>query len=252
MYVTSHQSTGQSGPCAVSLPQTRLAIVVTGEPIERARLRRGGFFALIRDALGRAEGLVELDAQRELPPLSEFSAVIVSGSPASVMDEAPWMSALAANLLRAMDSRVPVLGVCFGHQILASALGGRVERNPLGREIGTVRLEKVAEDRLLDVPYDPLLVNMTHLDSVLELPEGARVLARTDLDPNAVVRFSERAWGVQFHPEIDMEVMLDYVDGRAEAIRSEGLDFERIRGGIGETPGGRCVLSKFLEIAAVR
>lgn len=230
-----------------------IALVVTGAPIDRARARRGGFPALLRDALGAAQPpFLELDATLSpLPDLRAFRAVVVTGSPASVVDREPWMLALEARLREVVEAATPLLGICFGHQLLGQALGGRVARNPRGREIGTVKLELLAADPLLDRRHDPFLANMTHLDSVLELPRGAQVLARSALDPHAAVRFGPRAWGVQFHPEIDAEVMGDYVLGRWDAILSEGLDGERIRAGIAEAPGGRAVLRHFLSEAGV-
>jgi GMP synthase (glutamine-hydrolysing) len=230
-----------------------IAVVVTGTPIERTRLRRGGFAALLRDALGaQSPGLTELDAMAgPLRDLRDFRAVIVTGSAASVMERAPWMLATEARLRDAVHAGTPVLGICFGHQLLGQALGGRVAKNPLGREIGTVALELVLDDPLLDRAHDPFFVNMTHLDSVVELPPGAQLLARSVLDPYAAVRFGPRAWGVQFHPEMDAEVMADYVRGRWDAIHSEGLDGQRISAGIAETPGGRAVLGRFLSEVGV-
>jgi GMP synthase (glutamine-hydrolysing) len=230
-----------------------IAVVVTGTPIESARLRRGGFAALIRDALGaQVPRFVELDATRApLGDLRGFRAVMVTGSAASVTERAPWMLATEARLREAVHAETPLLGICFGHQLLGQALGGRVARNPRGREIGTVPLELVEDDPLLDRAHDPFFVNMTHLDSVVELPPGAQVLARSALEPHAAVRFGPRAWGVQFHPEIDAEVMGDYVRGRWDALVGEGLDGERIRGRIAEAAGGRAVLGHFLAQAGV-
>jgi len=218
-------------PTARDADADAIALVVTGTPIERTRERRGGFAALLRDALGaRAPRFCELDAAlAPLPDLRAFRAVVVTGSAASVLERAPWMLTTEARLREAVAASTPVLGICFGHQLLGQALGGRVAQNPRGREIGTVRLELLAADPLLDCSYDPFLANMTHLDSVVELPHGAQVLARSELDPYAAVRFAARAWGVQFHPEIDAEVMADYVQARWQAIQSEGLDGERIR-----------------------
>lgn len=230
-----------------------VAVVVAGSPIERTRLRRGGFPELFRDALGgRAPEFVVLDAVNSaLPDLRGFRAVVVTGSPASVVERAPWMLAIEARLRELLAAQTPVLGICFGHQLLGQALGGRVARNPRGREIGTVRLELLRNDPLLDASHDPFLANMTHLDSVVELPAGAEVLAQSALDPHAAVRFGPSAWGVQFHPEIDAEVMADYVRGRWDVIANEGLDAERIRAGIDEALGGRAVLSRFLSEVGV-
>jgi len=235
------------------LEKQPVALVITGEPIESARARRGGFDQLLIEAAGPGSfGFVALDARGELPSLEGYAAVVVSGSAASVTERAPWILATERRLAEAVRAGTPVLGVCFGHQLLGQALGGRVARNPRGREIGTVRLERLAADPLLD-DAEPFEVNMTHMDSVVELPPGARVIGRTALDPHAAVRFGERAWGVQFHPEMDAEVMTAYVDGRSEQIRDEGLDLGAIRAGIGEGGPGRAVLRRFLAgVAAER
>lgn len=209
---------------------------------------------MIERAAGQpALELREVDARLgDVPALTGFSGVLVTGSPASVLDREPWMRAAGERLRAAVEDGVPVLGVCFGHQLLADALGGVVERNPKGREIGTVALELLADDPLLDPEHRPFTVNMTHVDTVLEPPPGARVVARTALDPSAVVRFAEDAWGVQFHPELDSEVMALYVEGRSEQIAREGLDVAAIRAAIRDTVAGRDVLRRFLARVATR
>lgn len=230
-----------------------VAVVVTGEPIEQARRRRGGFTQLIRDALGGARAeLVELDARGgSTPDLRDFAAVVVTGSPASVTERAPWMLATEARLVEAVGAGSWVLGICFGHQLLAQALGGQVAKNPRGREIGTVPLALTERHALFGGAEPPHLANMTHVDAVVELPRGARVLATSELDPHSALSFGERAFGVQFHPEIDAEVMADYVAGRWDLLISEGLDAERIRGSIAEAAAGRSVLARFLELSGV-
>jgi GMP synthase (glutamine-hydrolysing) len=230
-----------------------VALVITGEPIASAHERRGGFDRLLIEAAGPGSPrFVALDARGELPALDGYAGVVVSGSAASVTERAPWILATEQRLADAVRAGTAVFGVCFGHQLLGQALGGRVAKNPRGREIGTVRLERLTTDPLFfgDEPFE---VNMTHLDSVVELPPGASVIGRTALDPYAAVRFGERAWGVQFHPEIDADVMTAYVEGRSGQIRAEGLDLDAIRGGIGEGRPGRGVLRRFLAgVAAGR
>jgi GMP synthase (glutamine-hydrolysing) len=227
------------------------AIVVTGEPVAAARQRRGGFANLIRQALEPSfdAAWLEHDARTSepFPKAEELAGIIVTGSPSSVMERLDWMQRAERFLRSAIERQVPVLGICFGHQLLAQALGGRVDRNPVGREMGTVALELVEADPLLDHPTRSFRVNMTHVDAVLELPPGARVLARTERDCHAVLRFSERAWGVQFHPEMDAEVMRDYLSSRRDALVREGFDADALLSEASDAEPGKAVLRRFVE-----
>lgn len=227
-----------------------LAIIVTGDPVPKARERVGGFANLVKAGLEGAweHGFVEVDARdvSALPPASHFSGLIVTGSASSVTERAPWMLRTEEYLADAVRKEHAVLGICFGHQLLGQALGGLVERNPRGREIGTVPMTIVADDPLLDRSIEPALAHATHVDSVTVLPPGARLLATTELEPHAALRFGERAWGVQFHPEFDELVMRDYVETRAEQLSVEGRDPIRVLGAIGAAEAGRLVLRRFV------
>jgi GMP synthase (glutamine-hydrolysing) len=177
--------------------------------------------------------------------------IVITGSAASVTERADWIVNAEHELARAVERGAFILGICFGHQLLAQALGGQVGRNPRGREIGTVPLELAEADPLLDGAAAPFLVNMTHVDTISELPPGARIIGRTELDPSAAVRFGERVWGVQFHPEIDARIMADYVAARSDAMVAEGLDPDEVRARIAETPAARAILGRFLDAVRV-
>ena len=142
---------------------------------------------------------------------------------------------------------VPTLGICFGHQLLGQALGGLVEANPRGREMGSVRLRLLESDPLLGAALEPFVANMSHSDSVTRLPPGARVLAETEREPHAAVRFAARAWGVQFHPEFDGDVMRGYIDARKDVLRAEGIDPEALRAE--DAPVAARVLATFARLA---
>jgi GMP synthase (glutamine-hydrolysing) len=229
-----------------------LCIVVAGDPVPAARSRRGGFGPMIRDAAGSvwtAEWL-EVDCRdgRPLPPQSAVSGYIVTGSGSSVTERADWMLAASEQLVDLVRVGAPVLGICFGHQLLAQGFGGEVTRNPLGREMGTVTAHVIKDDPLF-FGADSLRVNMSHLDSVLRLPEEAQLLAKTPGEPHAAVRFGARAWGVQFHPEFDAVVMSDYIRERREALRNDGIDPDLLTAAVEDTPAGRAVLQRFIDVA---
>jgi GMP synthase (glutamine-hydrolysing) len=230
----------------------RFAILVAGEPIARVRAKRGGYAEMVRRAAaGHVDEWLEADLRdgSPLPEPSILAGVVVTGSSASVTERAPWMLRAEDHLRALVADGVPVFGICFGHQLLGQGLGGEVARNPSGREIGTVDLEILAEDPLIPSAVAPVQANATHVDTVARLPAGARVIARTRLDAHAIVRFAAAAWGVQFHPEMDREVIQEYLDVRRELLLREGLDPDALLEAAADGAAGASTLVRFLEIA---
>lgn len=232
------------------MPRAPICILVTGDPVEKTRSRVGGFANLVRAGLrGVWDDFVEVDARtaESLPAAADFSGLIVTGSASSVTERAPWMLRIEEHLADAVRHHHAVLGICFGHQLLGQALGGLVERNPRGREMGTVQLSIVDDDPILDRSIEPALAHATHVDSVTLLPSGAQLLATTALEPHAALRFGERAWGVQFHPEFDHQVMGEYIETRSEILLQEGRDPQRMLADVAAAEAGRLVLRRFIE-----
>lgn len=214
---------------------------------------RGGFAHLIRAATAGAwDGPwldVDLRTTADLPDPDTLAGLVITGSASSVTERSAWIVRGEEYLRRVVARGLPTLGICFGHQLLGTALGGDVERNPRGREIGTVDVRPITDDPLLVHARPQAKMNMTHVDSVVRVPDSAIVIAETRLDPFAAVRFSETTWGVQFHPEIDGDVMRQYVAARREAMARERLDAEVIYQSATDTPAGAHILSRFVEIA---
>ena len=191
-----------------------------GDPVPAVAARRGPFERFIRGRAGDAWGrgrwaTYEVRRGAPLPGPRDADAFIMTGSSSSVTERAPWMLRAEELLRQIAAARVPMLGICFGHQMLAQALGGEVRRNPFGREIGTVRLTRVADDPVFAGLPRVFDVHETHVDAVVKLPPGAEVLATTSLDPAAVFRVGGLIRGVQFHPELDADIMRGYVAARA-------------------------------------
>ncbi|MES1173722.1 MAG: glutamine amidotransferase [Myxococcales bacterium] len=226
-----------------------LAILIAGEPIPAALAARGSFGRMIREAAGDAwlGPWLEVDARAELPDFERFSGLIISGSPANVPTREPWIVEVEHYLARAVPAGLPTFGICFGHQLLGQALGGLVSKNPRGLEVGTVSLQVLAEDPLLADSPAEFAVNMTHVDSVVTLPPGARVLARTAQDEHALVYFGQRAWGVQFHPEMDAEITGYYWAARSGPPQADALDGPRGPHRTRDTPESRALLRRFVE-----
>lgn len=186
----------------------RVLVVRAGSAPEAVRAAHGDFDAWFAALLaGRARAEVA-DGRGALPAPARLGGVLVTGSLASVTRPEPWMDALGAWLLGAAGQGVAVLGVCFGHQLLARALGGRVERHPAGPEAGTAEVELTeagrADPLLAGLP-SPLPAQMFHEDHVPEPPPGAVVLARNAHGPVQAFAHGPRLRAVQFHPELDAE-----------------------------------------------
>lgn len=228
-----------------------LGILVTGDPVDTVGRTRGSFAELFRTVLaGMWQGeLVVRDARRgEGFVAAELTGLVITGSPESVTTRAPWILEAERGVRAGVEAGLPTLGVCFGHQLLAQALGGEVEQNPRGREMGTVGVRLLASDPLLAGLPSTLEANMSHRDSATRLPAGAVVLGASDLDPNALVRFGERAIGMQFHPEFDALVMRDYIEARRSVLTAEGIDPDRLRAD--DAPLAVELLRRFVRLAA--
>lgn len=188
-----------------------------------------------------------------LPDPDTLSGVVFSGSPSMVTQRLDWSERAAGWVREAVDYKLPLLGICYGHQLLAHALGGCVGPGEQGRQMGSVGVTRCAagsEDELWGAIPDFHFQHVTHSEAVLELPERAIRLALTDMDPNHAFRVGECAWGVQFHPEFDEEIMRAYIDERAEELSAEGLEPSVLREGVRDCPWGANLLRRFASIVA--
>jgi GMP synthase (glutamine-hydrolysing) len=231
-----------------------LLIVKSGRTLPELLARRGDYEDWIAAGVGLDPVRVRVVHAYQDAPLPEpggLAGVVVTGSSAMVSERAPWSERAAAWLAAAARAGTPLLGICYGHQLLAHGLGGRVARNPRGREIGTIEVtlhEAARDDALFAALPRRLRVQATHLEAVLELPAGARLLAGSDGDPHQAFAWGERAWGVQFHPEFDADVVRAYLAARREALLAEGLDPDGLLAAAGDGAHGRALLRRFATL----
>ncbi len=186
-----------------------------------------------------------------LPDITGVSGIIITGSPAYVTDEADWNFTIADYCKDAHFKQIPILGVCYGHQLLAWAFGGKVGFNPNGREIGSTDVqlsEYAATDQLFTHQPRDLHVQVSHLQSVLELPTEAVLLASNDFDKHHAFRLGDYTWGIQFHPEFNDQITKAYITERAADIDKEGLDSTKLFKAVGETSQSTTLLPRFVEI----
>lgn len=228
-----------------------LLIVKTGGTYARLRAQRGDYEDWIAAGLGVEPQHISVARVFEgdaLPAVGEIAAAVVTGSSAMVTDRDPWSERAAAWLREAVEAGRPVLGICYGHQLLAHAFAGEVAPSPRGREIGTVEVtltDAAQSDPLFAGLPRRFLAQATHLQAVASLPPGARPLAATALDPLSAFALGPRAWGVQFHPEFDAQVMRFYLSERRELLGEEGIDADALLAAVAESPVGPELLRRF-------
>jgi GMP synthase (glutamine-hydrolysing) len=205
------------------------------------------------------DAALELHRAFERPQhdLSGYDGMVISGSPRSLVEPEPWMDDAAEFVRRAEDAGVPVLGVCFGHQLIGYAYGGRVRQNPNGWEVGTVDVELTdegADDPLFTGLPRRLRVNQSHRDELGTLGPRARRLAGSAHTETQAIAVGEHVRGVQFHPEMDGFVIQRIIehrrillsdDARLRCRASFCVD-ERIRAS-GDTPDAERVIKNFVE-----
>ena len=151
------------------------------------------------------------DLGARLPAPSELDGLVVLGGVMGANDDdvAPWLPAVRALIRDCADAGVPTLGVCLGHQLVTVALGGRVERNPQGKQGGLLPIGYTPE-----AGDDPLFGGLSRTvrgvhsnnDVAVQLPKAAVLLAAAPGGEVQAARFASTVWGVQWHPEVDEDV----------------------------------------------
>ncbi|MBW1692767.1 MAG: glutamine amidotransferase [Deltaproteobacteria bacterium] len=233
-------------------------IVKMGTTLPSLVERRGDFDDWMRRPMGLASDrirVVKPYEKEDLPDPSGLSGVIITGSHDMVTDRKEWSERTGAWLPSVIKAGVPLLGICYGHQLIAHAMGGKVGFNPSGSEFGTVDVqlsEHSAQDPLFD-GFPPIIrVHVSHTQSVLSLPPKSTLLASSSKDPHQAYALGENVWGVQFHPEFDADIVGTYIKECADDLSAEGLNPEHLLGTLEDTPYGESLLRRFGEIVNSR
>jgi GMP synthase (glutamine-hydrolysing) len=233
----------------------RLIIVKTGGKIASLDRVGGDYEDWIARGLGETTypiAVVDVARGEPLPELSAVAAIVITGSASMVTERASWMEQSAAWLRQAVAEQVPLLGICFGHQLLAYALGGEVGYNPRGVEVGTATIRLCAEaqrDPLFKGVPGEFPAQVSHRQSVLRLPAGARLLATSDKELHQAFAVGACAWGIQFHPEFDARVICYFIEHYRQRLLEEGDSAERLLAGVAESPHSASLLERFARQA---
>lgn len=237
-------------------PLKPVLIIKTGSTVPNLLSKGEDFETWVRLGMGLDSAsirVVNIAVGELLPSLDEITSLVITGSPAYLTDLAPWNYVAADYIRAAVKVAKPLLGICYGHQLLAWAFGAEVGFHPQGRELGTVPIalnDAARNDSLFcDLP-NAFAVHSAHQQSVLSLPADAIPLAFNDFERFQSFRLGECAWGVQFHPEFNASISEHYVRFRWDDMLAEGLQPQEILGQVQETPEAASLLRRFQQIAA--
>ncbi len=159
----------------------------------------------------------------ELPSPRDYDAAVITGSRHSVDDPQPWIEQLAAFVRSCDESGLPLVGICFGHQLLADTLGGRVERAGVGWGVGVHEARVLTQQPWMLPEIDRFRLIVSHQDQVVALPDGAELLATSRHAPVAAFQV-RNAIGFQGHPEFDAAFASALMASRQGRIPAEVID----------------------------
>jgi GMP synthase-like glutamine amidotransferase len=221
-----------SGPGSGS-GRLRIGLLQCGHLVGDLGATHGDYPILFRRLLsefGVDLEVVDATTGGDLGAVDRFDGWLVSGSAASVYDDLPWIDPAAAFLREVVRADVAVVGVCFGHQLLATALGGRVEKADAGWGVGVheydvagawavpVAGDDVDPDAEQGEHPEHLALIASHQDQVVVLPDDAEVVAHTNHCPVGAFTVGPRVLGVQPHPEFTTGLSRDLTERRRDKI----------------------------------
>jgi GMP synthase-like glutamine amidotransferase len=225
----------------------RITIIETGIVSEHNRARYGSFPQMFQRMIRAADASIDFDIVsivngEALPDPGALEAILITGSPAGVYDKLDWIAPLEEFVRRAYAGQIPMVGVCFGHQLMAQALGGIVRKSEKGWGIGRHVYDVAPDNGVVD--GERIAIAASHQDQVIEPPSGARTILSSTFTAHAGLLYGNgAALSVQPHPEFDTGfahlcceiregLAPDAVVAQAKASLAEPVDNARLGGAI--------------------
>ena len=195
----------------------KLAILETGVPPGDLATRFGDYPGMFGQLLGDGFDIEAFDVPSgRFPELGDHDACLITGSPAGVYEQLPWIADLLDFIRAAKDSKL--VGVCFGHQAMAEALGGHVEKSEKGWGAGLHRYSVVTREPWMDA-VATIAAPASHQDQVIVQPPNTDLVLRSDFTPFAGLSWTDRqAISFQFHPEFSSEFAKALIEKRYDDV----------------------------------
>ncbi|EAR59970.1 glutamine amidotransferase-related protein [Neptuniibacter caesariensis] len=187
----------------------KLGILVTGDTTGELNAKYGSFTSMFID-LFEQQGVdltyLAYDLREGQFPynINECDAWLITGSEHGVYDKLPWMQPLEAMIREIIAAELPLIGICFGHQIMASAMGAMVEKSDKGWGLGHATYQVCGKGAVKEV-----VINAMHQDQVISMPEQAELLLTSEFCPYAGFTYGPKVLSIQAHPEFMNEYTLE-------------------------------------------
>jgi GMP synthase-like glutamine amidotransferase len=201
-----------------------IAVLETGRPPAALQPAHGDYPSMFADLLGQGFQTQAFDVQAgDLPDAAAFDGAIITGSAAGVYEDHGWIPPLL-EWIRDARGRTRLVGVCFGHQAMAQALGGRVEKSGRGWGVGLHRYRVVEAQPWMTPVLTQIALSASHQDQVVVKPDEARVTLSSDFTPYAGLAWGDDAISLQPHPEFSRAFTGALVEGRRGRIDTAVVD----------------------------
>lgn len=228
-------------------------VIKTGQTFKNTKEKLGDFEDWVLRSIGDTAidvKIIDVLNGDLLPEVHNLAGAIITGSHSMVTEELLWSVNLEKWIKKMVSLEIPLFGICYGHQLIAKALGGISGYHNQGKEIGTVDIhvvESIKEDPLFKDAPSYFKAHTTHAQTVLQLPKNSVVLAKNDHEAHHIVRFDNVIWGVQFHPEYDKNIMIEYIKEQSSELLSLDFDIDMLLREVQETAYCNTLLSRFVR-----
>ena len=204
----------------------KVAILECDDVLEKFQPQFGHYSGMIRDMLDATNHKFEFDIydcrRGDYPTnLDAYDFFITTGSKAGAYDDSPWIRQLIKFIRRLDEEKKKLIGICFGHQVIAIARQGKVEKSDKGWGVGIAGNRIIASPDWMREKRPELNIIVSHRDQVTHLPDDALVIAESDFCPYFVVQWSDHFLSIQGHPEWDNDYSRALINDRRDIIPSE-------------------------------